>query len=91
MKTTLALAVLGTAVTLALAPVAQAAPAWVEDESANICNSLNLASTYDRSWVTTQISLLQLSHDIGRAEAVAGIRAAAIEYCPEYLSVVPAK
>jgi hypothetical protein len=47
-------------------------------------------SGYDE-WMSIEISLLQTSHDASRAEAVAGIRQAANGYCPEYLSVVPAR
>jgi len=72
------------------AGIARADYTWVTDESADICNSLSLVSDlHDNDWITMQISTLQLSHDIGRAEAVAGIRQAAAGYCPEYLTVAP--
>jgi hypothetical protein len=76
---------------LALAAPAQAAPSWVEDESAAICNALSLADAGYSDWVSIQIQSLQLSQDASRSEAVTGIRAAASDYCPEYLSVVPAR
>ena len=79
------------------AAVAMAAPAnadysWVADESAAICNALSLASDLnDNDWVSMQIQSLQLTQDASRSEAVTGIRQAASGYCPEYLSVVPAR
>lgn len=79
------------AAALALAPTASAAPTWVEDESASICNSLYLEAEAGGSWINTTIQMLQLTHDASRAEAVTGIRAAAEGYCPEYLSAVPAR
>lgn len=84
-------AVAACAATLALTTgTANATPAWVEDEAASICNGLSLESEgYD--WLNITISMLQLSQDIGRAEAVSGIRAAAAGYCPQYLSVVPSR
>ena len=42
-------------------------------------------------WVSMQIQSLQLTQDASRSEAVTGIRQAASGYCPEYLSVVPAR
>ena len=74
------------AAAVALAAPANAQPSWVEDESAAICNALSLAAS-DSDWVSIQIQSLQLSQDASRAEAVAGIRAAASAYCPEYLWV----
>jgi hypothetical protein len=73
------------------AGIAHAQYGWVEDESASICNSLSLAADKygDSSWVTLQISMLQLSQDIGRREAVAGIHQAATQYCPEYIAYTP--
>jgi hypothetical protein len=93
MKKTAVTALLGGALVgaLALAPTASAAPTWVEDESASICNSLSLASEVDGDWINIQIQSLQLSHDASRSEAVAGIRAAAQGYCPQYLTAVPAR
>lgn len=80
----------GSAAGLCLSPSAHAAPSWVADESAGICNALYLESQgYD--WNNTQIQLLQLSYDVSRAQAVQGIRQAATEYCPEYLSAAPSK
>ena len=78
------------------AAVVMAAPAnaeydWVADESAAICNTLSLVDSGYDEWMSIEISLLQTSHDASRAEAVAGIRQAASGYCPEYLSVVPAR
>ena len=64
---------------------------WVEDESASICSSLHLQAGGYGDWITSEISMLQLSHDIGRAEAVAGIRQAATGYCPQNLSAVPVR
>jgi hypothetical protein len=80
---------LGLGMILNSAPAAHAEYSWVANESASICNGLYLQSRgYD--WLSITISSLQLSHDIGRAEAVNGIRQAASAYCPQYLSSVPA-
>ena len=75
---------------LVLAPAASAAPSWVEDEGASICNTLSLGAD-DSDWVRIGIQSLQLGHDASRAEALSGMRAAAADYCPEYLSVVPSR
>jgi hypothetical protein len=71
---------------------AHAEYSWVTDESASICNSLSLVhDLHDNDWITMEISSLQLTQDVGRAEAVAGIRQAATGYCPEYVSYVPTR
>ena len=79
------------AVALLGAGTASADYSWVADESAGICSSLSLQKSGWGDWVTTEISMLQLTQDIGRAEAVAGIRQAAVSYCPQHLSAVPAR
>jgi hypothetical protein len=80
------------AAALALAPVAQASANWIDDESAMICNSLSLTSSqHDNDWVNMQITSLQMQYDLSRSQAVSGIRAAVSTYCPEYLSVAPAR
>jgi hypothetical protein len=64
----------------------------VVDESAMICNSLSLTtSQHDNDWVNMQITSLQMQYDLSRSQAVSGIRAAVSTYCPEYLSVAPAR
>ena len=73
---------------LIFAPSAQAST-WVEDESAAICNTLSLVDAGYSDWNNIQISLLQLTYDVSRSEAVAGMREAAVSYCPEYVSSVP--
>lgn len=90
-KITKAALVLGAgAAAIAMAAPANAEYSWVADESASICNSLSLTSSgYD--WMSIEISSLQLSQDVSRSEAVTGIRQAAVGYCPQYLSVVPAR
>ena len=77
---------------LCVIPLAHAEYSWVTDESASICNSLSLVhDLHDNDWITMEISSLQLTQDVGRAEAVAGIRQAATGYCPEYVSYVPTR
>jgi hypothetical protein len=70
---------------------AHAEYSWVADESAAICNSLSLVNSGYSDFGTTEILRLQLVQDVGRAEAVTGIRQAATSYCPQYLSAVPAR
>ena len=78
------------AVAVAMAAPANAEYDWVADESAAICNALSLTdSGYD--WMSIQIQSLQLTQDVSRAEAVTGIRQAASGYCPQYLSLAPAR
>jgi hypothetical protein len=89
MKKVLAAAGIGAALTLVLAPAANAQYSWVADESASICNGLALQS-HGYDWISITITSLQTSHGIGRAEAVSGIRQAASAYCPQYSSSVPA-
>lgn len=87
-----ATAVVGLAVAAGvLAAPAQAEYSWVGDESAGICNAMSLVHSGYSDWASIEISSLQLTQNISRSEAVAGIRQAASGYCPEYLSVVPAR
>ena len=90
MKKVLAAAGIGAALTLVLAPAANAQYSWVADESASICNGLYLESR-GYNWISLTIQSLQTTHDIGRAEAVSGIQQAASAYCPQYSSAVPVR
>ena len=92
MKKLITTALAGGAVAVALlgAGTASADYSWVPDKSAEICNALSLTNDgYD--WMSIQISSLQLTQHVGRAEAVTGIRQAANGYCPQYVSAVPAR
>lgn len=74
------------------APSASAnGPIPVVDEAANICNSLSLVDSGYKDFGNMQISMLQLSYDASRGEAVEAIRSAAVSFCPEYISSVPAR
>ena len=64
-------------------------PIPVVDEASSICNSLSLVAAGYSDYNNIQISMLQLSYDASRGEAVAAIESAAISYCPEYKSSVP--
>jgi hypothetical protein len=91
MKKLFAVVAIGAAA-ITLAAPANAAPSWTEDESASICNYLSLqTSVPSTDWVSLNISMLQLQYDATRAEAVAGIRAAAVGYCPKNLPSVPSR
>lgn len=92
MKKLILTALAGVGIALALAPTASAnGPIPVVDESASICNTLSLVHSGYTEWNNIEISMLQLSYDASRGQAVAAMRSAAISYCPQYLSSVPSK
>lgn len=66
-------------------------PIPVVDESSSICNSLSLVAAGYSDYNNIQISMLQLSYDASRGEAVSAIQSAALSYCPEYSSYAPKK
>ena len=70
--------------------VANAAPtSWTDDESAFICTETSQYSTPDL--VSNTIFLLQMKHNLSRADAVAGMREAVTDFCPSHLSAVPTR